>query len=180
MRCGSGAEIILKQTNRKKYRMIPHGFAQAWCTLTTYMMGYDFPRQKISSRVEKKQTFFLWDMLGPIRAKSFLLALNFSPNKSMPRVPLQDLARQPGCTHVFHKLDEFVKGHAPTVCRNPKMKLHGSAGCFVACHLHSENGRITSDAVKVPTVLVAEFSCVVIVVGMVEVIQSLPKSFSYV
>lgn len=160
--------------------MIPHGFAQAWCTLTTYMMGYDFPRQKISSRVEKKQTFFLWDMLGPIRAKSFLLALNFSPNKSMPRVPLQDLARQPGCTHVFHKLDEFVKGHAPTVCRNPKMKLHGSAGCFVACHLHSENGRITSDAVKVPTVLVAEFSCVVIVVGMVEVIQSLPKSFSYV
>jgi hypothetical protein len=38
--------------------MIPHGFAQAWCTLTTYMMGYDFPRQKISSRVEKKTNIF--------------------------------------------------------------------------------------------------------------------------
>ena len=39
--------------------MIPHGFAQAWCTLTTYIMGYDFPRQKISSRVEKKTNISL-------------------------------------------------------------------------------------------------------------------------
>ena len=77
----------------------------------------------------------------------------------LPSVSLQDLS-QPGCAHVFHKLEEFVKGHAPTICWNPKVELHGTSQ-------QQMHGKSTSDVVKVgqsATLLVGELSFVVQVV----------------